>query len=166
MRRSTKKCRGFTLLELVVIIAMIGILAVAVLPRMQTNDFAQHAFHSGVKTLLQHARRTAIASRRYECISVSGDTVLSLTRDPGLPEGKASINCSANVDLPVKDANCAAANQVCAPPGLTVTGSSSLIFDPQGRLVTAPGVVAIAAATLNIDGEAAITVAPETGYVQ
>ena len=166
MRSPPEKWRGFTLIELVVVIIMVGILAVVVLPKMNTNDFAQHAFHSGVKTLLQHARRTAVASRRYECVTITGGTVLALTRDPGIPEGKASISCSAYVSLPNQDAACTATNQVCAPAGIAVTGTSSLIFDPLGRLVTAPGVVALTAATLNIDGEPAITVAPETGYVQ
>lgn len=161
-----KQTAGFTMVELVVIIIMVGILAAVAAPRFSTRDFSQHGFYTGVKNLLQHARRTAMASRRYQCVDVTGGgTVLSLTRDTGVPEGKAAINCATSLNLPVVTRGCGS-NQVCAPSGVTVTGSSSLIFDPLGRLVSSPGVVAVSAATLSIAGEANITVAPETGYVQ
>lgn len=161
-----RKTAGFTMVELVVVIIMVGILAAVAAPKLLTRDFSQHGFYTGVKNLLQHARRTAMASRRYQCVDVTGGgTVLSLTRDTGVPEGKVAIICSTSLALPVVARGCGS-NQLCAPSGVAVTGTSSLIFDPMGRLVSSPGVVAASAATLSIDGEADITVAPETGYVQ
>ena len=60
---------GFTLVELVVILIVTGILAVAVVPRFFGNEFEERGFHDGIKAALQHARHMAVASRRFVCVT-------------------------------------------------------------------------------------------------
>ena len=146
------------------VIVIVGILSVVALPRFADKTFDERGFHDAVKSALQHARHVAVASRRFVCVNVSGN-IVSLTHDIELPDGKTNIDCKTSLALPSQGRGCSLNNQVCAPSGVSVIGSSSLIFDPLGRLVTAPGAVANAA-SLSISNQPNITIAPETGYVE
>ncbi len=155
---------GFTLIELIIVIILAGILSVVALPRIASNTFDERGFHDSVKSVLQHARHVAIASRRFVCVDVA-DGVVSLTRDEALPDGKTLITCNSALALLIPEPNCASTNQICAPRGVFIGGTSSLIFDPLGRLVNAPYSMA-PAASITITNQPNITVAPETGYVE
>lgn len=163
--------RGFTMVELVVVIILIGILSAVAVPKMMDNTLRNRGFHDSAKALIQHARRMAIASRRYHCVTITGGTTMSLTRDTASPDGKAAVTCAVGGDtveipLPSKSQGCSQSNQVCVPSGVTLSSSTSpLIFDPMGRLVSAPGTLA-ATATISMTDESNITVSPETGFVQ
>lgn len=158
---------GFTMVELIVVIVVTGILAVTALTHVSNMELEQQAFRSSVKELLQHARRSAIASRRYQCVNlINGGSVLELMRDIERPENKVAINCTVALPLPAGTQGCAASHQFCAPAGSRVTGLSPLIFDPQGRLVSAPNVLAGTPSQLFLTGAAAIQITPATGYVR
>ena len=159
---------GFTLVELVVILIVTGILAVAVVPRFFGNEFEERGFHDGLKAALQHARHMAIASRRYVCVTntngAGAGAMVTVMMDTNLPEaGTAPVNCTVAVDLPATRQGCAA-NAVCAPNGVAL-GGGGVIFDPLGRSVT-NGKALAAVVTLTVSNEANITVQPETGWVQ
>ena len=171
---------GFTLVELVVILIVTGILAVAVVPRFFGNEFEERGFHDGLKAALQHARHMAIASRRFVCVTNTNSTgpaaSVAVTMDTLVPEGNEAnaVVCAVGastvaVDLPAALQGCAASavnatNAICAPNGVTL-GGDSVIFDPLGRSVTAAKGLA-AVVTLTVSNEANITVQPETGWVQ
>ena len=155
---------GFTLIELIIVIILAGILSVVALPRIASNTFDERGFHDSVKSVLQHARHVAIASRRFVCVDVA-DGVVSLTRDEALPDGKTSIECNAALTLLFPEKSCASTNQICAPKGVFISGTSNLIFDPLGRLVNMPSSMA-SAANITISNQPNITVEPETGFVE
>lgn len=161
---------GFTMIELVTVMILIGILAVNVLPQFgNLTTFDEKAFRDAVVSAVQHGRRMAMAGRRYTCVNVTAGTgIVDLRRDLTAPEAVVNVACAGTngvpLALPSPGRGCAATNQVCAPAGVTL-GGSSLIFDPLGRLVTAPGIVA-AALVVTVSNQPNITVSPETGYVQ
>jgi prepilin-type N-terminal cleavage/methylation domain-containing protein len=65
-----RKNGGFTLVELIVILVVIGILAVFLLPNMRTmSAFKERGDYDRVVSALQYARKAAIAQRRYVCVS-------------------------------------------------------------------------------------------------
>lgn len=161
---------GFTLVELIVVMILVGIMAYVVVPRFNGLIFKEKGFHDAVKATVQHARRMAVAGRRFVCINVnSGTGIVEIKRDIRTPEAvasAASISCGDALALPAPGSGCTANNQVCAPSGVTLSGSS-LIFDPLGRPVNTDKTVHTAAdLSISVSNQPAVTIQPETGFVQ
>lgn len=166
---------GFTLVELIIVMVLTGILAVVAMPRFFDHTFDEAGFHDGVKAAIQHARRTAVASRRYVCVTTTPGAAaagtVAISMDTNLPESNTTpVNCAVPVALPSPGRGCAATNQVCAPNGVSILAcSSSLIFDPLGRPVNADKSVVVAAPCepkVTVSNQTVIVVQPETGIVQ
>lgn len=140
---------GFTLIELIMVIVMMGILAVYAVPRMfNMDDFNARGFHDETLGLLRYAQKTAIAQRRTVCVSLNatGVTMTIFANNPAT-------------------GTCAAAT-VLNPPNTPRGGSGlagsvgSFQFTPLGSTDQA------AAVTITIPNAAPnITVEAATGYV-
>lgn len=148
-------CRGFTLIELVVVLVLLGVLAVMVVPRMVAIDvFAQRGLHDQTLTVLRHAQKSAVAQRRSVCVvfSLSGAT-LAMDVDRNLATG--SNGCEGNLAGP--DGH--SPGGVSARAGAQyATLPAGLVFDPLGR----PN----AAQTIQVAGHVgAVVVEPMTGFV-
>lgn len=168
--------RGTTMVELIVVIILIGILSVVALPRMNllSDGFSEVAYRDKIKATLEYARRTAVASRRVVCATVSGNA-LSLTIEQKTPETASGAGQCAdtpgNLNLPASDNRCAGgvANRVCPSDSLTLP-DAQLNFDPLGRPLNANGTVRTTDVVWTITNTQAnsttsLTVAAESGYV-
>ena len=72
--------RGFTLVELVIIMVIVGILAVAAMPRFaDRGDFDARGFYDGTLSALRYAQKSAIAQRRNVCVAFSAAGVSPAT---------------------------------------------------------------------------------------
>lgn len=125
--------RGFTLVELIVVMIVVGIMAVVVLPRMVSRgSFEEIGFRDQVKATLEYARKSAVAARRYVCVAVTpGGNGLEVNRDQVDPDTRvlATVNCTFALTLPGTNAN-----TVVAPGGIAFGAPSApVIFDPLGR---------------------------------
>ena len=153
---------GFTLTELITVLVIIGILAVFVLPKFTgMNVIQERTEYDKVVSALSYARKTAIAQRRYACVSLSAASV-SLTTDPNPPESTATPfggTCpfATAMRLPSPDASCPAGNQVCLKSTTISSTPSVFQFDPLGR--------ASAVVTLTVSGFPPIKVEGETGHI-
>jgi MSHA pilin protein MshC len=87
---------GFTMVELIVVMIIVGIMAVTVLPRMSLlGGFESVGFRDQTVATLRYAQKTALAQRRIVCVAIA-NAGLTLTMDTDTPpnggcEGSGSL---------------------------------------------------------------------------
>lgn len=154
--------RGFTLIELILVIIMLGILAVYAGPRMFNNqDFYAKGFHDETLAYLRYAQKTAIAQRRTVCVAF-GSNSLSLS----VASAAGAGDCSA-VEIDFTGPRGESPPTVTAKGTVTYIGApAALNFNGLGQPTTGAGVVLVAPRTIQVSGVTnTITVEAATGYV-
>jgi MSHA pilin protein MshC len=157
--------RGFTILELTIVMIVAGVLAAVAVPRLfSSNDFAVRGARDFVGSALRYAQKSAVAMRRNVCVGIAGSTVsATFATAAGADQACAPSNALAQPanNLPFSDP----ANAL--PGGATVAGATSVIFDASGRPLSAPSVALAGALSINVVGASQpVTVEPETGLVR
>lgn len=154
--------RGFTLVELIVILIIVGILAVIAIPRFTgVAAFNTQGFTDRVMESLRYAQKQAIAKRRNVCVAFTS-TSMTFTYASAAGSGAA---CDTNLSGP------AGQNpySVVAENKSVVTFSpvpAGLTFDALGRpLAAGVPLAAVQVITISGAGNRTFSVEPDTGYV-
>jgi len=157
--------RGFTLLELTVVMIVIGVLAAAAVPSFNgVSGFAARGARDTVVATLRYAQQSAIAMRRNVCVSLS-TTLLTVTYASSSGNAQACAAANALLDPSTGQAFGAASNVL--PGGATLAAASSVAFDATGRPMASVGSYLSSVLSLSVNGAAsAVTVEPESGLVR
>jgi MSHA pilin protein MshC len=151
MRLEGRSAWGFTLVEAVVVISVVGILAAMIAPRFMARDaFESRGYYDQAIASVRFAQQTAIAWRRpvFVCVSAAGYSV------------GAAAGCPAALVNPATGQSVA----VSAPPGVTLAGPS-FSFDSAGRPNPNAQITVALNSTIPGDPARTIVVEAETGYV-
>jgi prepilin-type N-terminal cleavage/methylation domain-containing protein len=157
----TERQRGFTLVELVAVLVLIGILAAVALPRLSVVDaFRSEGWRDQVVAGLRLAQATAAGHRRLVCAQFSGSS-LSLTLATANP---ASV-CS--VPLPGPDGAAAfGATAPSAGTSVVVAPAAALYFQPNGQVTSDGAGTTVASFTISATDLAPINVYGASGHVE
>ena len=157
--------RGFTLIELIMVMVVVGILAVFVAPRFfDANVFKSRGFADQVQATLRYAQKEAIAQHRNVCVAMTASDI-TLTIANAIPS-LATSPCNTNLVIPGQ-----ATNKISTPSAaITLTLSpatpATFIFGALGKPWDAAGVTPSAQKSITISGVTNIIyVEAETGYV-
>lgn len=152
MRSRCWRVRGFTLVELIMVIVLLGVLAAFAAPKIfNVDDFNARGFHDETLGLLRYAQKAAVAQRRTVCVSFTASprayAVLSIASSAGTLPSTTSCDLSLrgpNKQTPLDTGN----NQFCGQVAITFNGP------PQSRgCIVAPtgGSFTVAPAELRFD---------------
>jgi MSHA pilin protein MshC len=165
--RGTRFQHGFTMVELIVVIVLIGIIGTIAVSRFfERSPFDAVAWTDQVRATLRYGQKVAIAQHRSVSVVLSADRV-ALCFDGAACEDRVLAPGGSNSGSSATRTACGAADWMCAgrPEGVAMTvPGTGFFFDALGRA----GGAADAPLRIGIKGggvERAIVIERETGYV-
>jgi prepilin-type N-terminal cleavage/methylation domain-containing protein len=157
-RATLNQPRGFTAVELIAVLVLVGVLAVVALPRLDgLLALRGGAWREQVQASLRQASVLAQGHRRLVCASIASQSVTLRI---------ASVNpaTSCNTALPGGDGDSRWAWDSNAPT--TSASTATLYFQPDGRVTSDGAGSTTVNVTVTISGETTVSVNGQTSHVE
>jgi len=153
------RAAGFTLIEMIMTLLLIGILAAFATVRFTGRELDERGFHDGTLAYLRFAQKKAIVQRRTVCVSFSANSI-------SLSMASAAATYDCNVPATIRGPRDDTPPTLTAPAGVSyVTPPANFNFDSLGRPIDSSGAL-VAQQTFQVNGLAlSMTVEPGAGYV-
>ena len=153
---------GFTLIELITVMVLLGILSVVALPRMGMTSAAYQAqaFSEQVRSALQYAQKTAVSHRRLVCAAV---TSTSVTLTVASLNGASSCSGTTLTGAGNGDGSAFATSPNSA--SVTISPTATVYFQPSGQVSSDGAGSTVSDFSFTVAGNPAIAVQGATGYV-
>jgi MSHA pilin protein MshC len=154
-----KDQQGFTMIEMVMVIILLGILSVVAAPRVFNNDAVNgRSFHDETMAFLRYAQKSSVAQRRTVCVAF-GSAAATLR----IAAAAASPQCDTDLRGPQGDSP----GTIRAKAGTVYSSApASVHFDGLGQAVDGAGLLLAGSQTVKVNNAAnTITVEAVTGYV-
>jgi MSHA pilin protein MshC len=159
--RFIERQRGFTIVELVAVLILIGILAAVALPRLGVVDaFRSEGWREQTVAGLRLAQATAGGHRRLVCAQFSGS---------GLNLSLATANPASTCTSPLLGPDGSSSFGTTAPStgtAVSVAPSSTLYFQPNGQVTSDGAGTTVATFTISATDLTPITVHGASGHVE
>ena len=159
--------RGFTLIELIMVMVMLGVLAVFAAPRIfNSNDFYARGFHDETLALLRYAQKTAVAQRRTVCVNFPtiSSTTLTIASNAPTP-ATPTPTCSPALPL-IGPRGESPATIPATDRGVTYNGlPGNFNFNGLGQPMSTTGVLLGTQIVIQINNASNVLVEAVTGYV-
>jgi len=153
--------RGYTMVELVTVMVIIGVLAAFAVPHItRTSDFAAAAYRNEVLSALHHAQKSALSHRHLVCATIASRNV-TLTINTGL----SGPGCDSSLTSLGGNTYASQDNAVVASGALVNAAQPTLFFQPNGEITNGAG-NAIVAGSIGITGMPPIRIDGSTGHVE
>ena len=154
-----RRRRGFTMVELIAVIVLLGVLSIIALPKMDgAMALRQPAWRDQVLSSLRSAHAVAQGHRRLVCaVLATGSVRLSI----------ASLNPASACDtsLPGGDGSADFASEASAIT-LSVAPAGTLYFQPDGRISSDGAGSTAVNASISVGSESAIALVGDTGHIE
>jgi MSHA pilin protein MshC len=146
---------GYTIVELITVMVVLGIISAIAIPRLMGNDMAGPAFRAELVSALRYAQKTAVSHRRLVCATVTATAV-------SLSIASAGNSSACNTALALPDGSASYMSKDSA-----VTASAvNLYFQPTGTITSNGAGTITTAASITVTGLTSIAVQGATGYVE
>jgi MSHA pilin protein MshC len=153
--------RGFTMVELIIVMILVGILAAYAVPKFAAmSSLSQDAWRDQVKSALRYAQKAAVSHRRLVCVDISASAITLQI---------ASVNGATSCNTQLGGPGNAGSFGGSPPAGMStsVAPSGTIYFQPDGRTtVMSGGTHTTAARAISMTGVPSLQLFGETGYVQ
>ena len=157
-----RRAGGFTMMELVLVMVLIGVLAAIGVPRlMGDNTMAAAAFGDQVVSALRTAQKSAVARRRLVCATVGGSAV-TLTISPS----STALDCTTPLNAETYSTSASGVTATVTPSTLFFQPNGMITSDMGGRAPVSGTVLIRSGAGTGARTSRSIAFSGTTGYVQ
>lgn len=156
--------RGFTLIELIMVVVMLSVLAVFAAPKVfNAGDFNARGLRDETLALLRYAQKAAIGQRRMVCVtfntSTTPNSALLKLESPTLTT--TPLVCNQNLVGPKGETPAT----VTAKSGASYVSAPAVVFDGLGQPVSTARIALASNLLITFTNAPSITIEASTGYI-